>query len=171
MSDANAANLALLLLRVGAGVTLALHGYRHFFTGGRIAGTGRWFESIGMKPGRAHAVLASGTELVAGLGFAFGLLTTFDAAGCVGLMFVAAWTVHRFNGYPSAKDGWEYVSVLALLYVGVAMLGPGEWSLDDKLGIADKLDGYVGLAIGAGVGLLSAILLLAVFYRPPAKTA
>jgi putative oxidoreductase len=170
MTDANAVNLALLLLRVGAGVTLAIHGYFHFFKGGRIAGTGRWFESIGMKPGKAHAILASATELVAGLGLALGLLTTLDAAGFVGLMFVAAWTVHRFNGYRSAKDGWEYVSILGLLAVGVAILGPGEWSLDDKLGIADKLDGYVGLAISAGGGLAAAIALLLVFYRPPAKT-
>jgi putative oxidoreductase len=49
------------------------------------------------------------------------------------------------------------------------MIGPGQWSLDDKLGIADDLDGWTGLLISAGGGLLAAIGLLAVFYRPPAK--
>jgi len=31
--------------------TLYEVGYNHFFRGGRIAGTGRWFDSLGMKPG------------------------------------------------------------------------------------------------------------------------
>jgi len=58
---------ALLLLRVTVGVTLAAHGYNKFFGGGRIAGTARWFESIGMRPGRRHAILAASGEIAAGL--------------------------------------------------------------------------------------------------------
>jgi putative oxidoreductase len=170
MNDLDSINLGLLLLRVGAGITMFLHGYFHFFAGGRIAGTGRWFDSIGMKPGRMHALLASTTELVVGAMLAFGFLTTFAAAGYVGLLFVAAWTVHRYNGYRSVKDGWEYVSVLALLAVGVAVIGPGEWSIDDALGIAEDLNGLVGLIISVGGGLAAAIGLLAVYYRPPART-
>lgn len=172
MSDANdAVNLALLLFRVCAGLTMAMHGYNHFFGGGRIPGTGRWFESLGMKPGRFHAILASTTEIVAGLGLALGLLTTFDAAGFVGLLFVAIWTLHRFNGFFVLKEGWEYVTFLAVSTVCMAMIGPGEWSLDDKLGIADKFDGWVALGIAGGGGMLAAIALLVVFYRPPAKSA
>ena len=38
------------------------------------------------------------------------------------------------------------------------------------IGIDDALDGYVGLAISAGGGLVAALALLAVFYRPPAST-
>lgn len=171
MNDADAVNFALLAMRVCLGLSMAMHGYGHFFRGGRIAGAGRWFESLGMKPGVAHAWLASITEFIAGFGFALGLFTTLDAAGFVGLLFVAVWTVHRFNGFFVLKEGWEYVTVLMVAAVGIAMIGPGEWSLDDKLGIADKLDGWVALAVGGGGGLAAAILLLLVFYRPPAKTA
>jgi putative oxidoreductase len=81
------------------------------------------------------------------------------------------WTVHRFNGFFIIKEGWEYVTVLMVMAVSVAMIGPGEWSLDDKLGIAEKLDGWVGLAVGGGGGLLAAAGLLVMFYRPPAKAA
>jgi putative oxidoreductase len=169
VNDVDAFNLALLLLRVCAGLTLAAHGYNHLFRGGRVAGTGRWFESLGMKPGKLHAMLASVTELAAGFGFAAGLLTPLCAAGFVGCLFVAVWTVHRFNGFFIIKEGWEYVTVLMVLAVSVSMIGPGQWSLDDKLGIADDLDGWTGLLISAGGGLLAAIGLLAVFYRPPAK--
>jgi putative oxidoreductase len=169
VNDVDAINLALLLLRVSAGLTMFMHGYNHFFGGGRIPGTGRWFESLGMKPGRFHAILASTTEIVAGLGFAAGLFTTFCAAGFVGLLFVAIWTLHRFNGFFVLKEGWEYVTLLAILAVCVAMIGPGEWSLDNALDLADKFDGWVGLAVGGGLGMASAIGLLVVFYRPPAK--
>ena len=36
-------DLALTILRVSLGLTLAAHGYNKFFKGGKIEGTGRWF--------------------------------------------------------------------------------------------------------------------------------
>lgn len=164
----DAANAGLLLLRVGVGVTLAAHGYFKFFKGGRLPGTARWFDGMGMRPGRVHAPLAAGTEMGAGLAFAAGLLTPLAAAGMVGLMVVAAWTVHRTNGFFIVAEGWEYNFVLALVAVSVATIGPGEWSLDDALGIATDLDGPVGFGLAAGLGLAAAVGLLAACYRPPA---
>ena len=76
-------NLAMLILRVSFGLTLAAHGYAKVFQGGRLPGTARWFDSIGMRPGAVHARLAAGTEILAGLGLAAGLLTSFSAAGFV----------------------------------------------------------------------------------------
>jgi putative oxidoreductase len=66
VSDADAVDLALLLLRCGAGAVMLAHGLNHVFGGGKIAGTARWFESLGMRPGSLHAWLASGTEVGAG---------------------------------------------------------------------------------------------------------
>jgi len=169
MEFANEINLALLLLRVGLGATMAAHGYGKFFTGGRIAGTAGWFDSMGMKPGKVHAVLAAGGEVLAGLFLAFGLLTPFAALGFVGLMTVAWWTVHRDNGFFIIKEGWEYVFVLGLVAVCIAIIGPGEWSVDHAIGIANNLDGWPGFAISAGGGIAAAAGLLAAFFRPPAK--
>ncbi len=107
-------DVGLLILRLVLGVTLAAHGYNKFFGGGRIPGTARWFESIGMKPGKFHATVAATTEIAAGLGLAAGLLTPIPAAGFVSLMLVAAWTVHRHNGFFIVKEGWEYNLVLAI---------------------------------------------------------
>ena len=163
-------NLALLILRIGLGLTMAAHGYGKFFTGGRIAGTAGWFDSMGMRPGRVHALLAASGEVAAGLFFAAGLLTSFAALGFVGLMAVAWYTVHRDSGFFIIKEGWEYVFVLGLVASMVAMIGPGEWSLDAALGIDDDLDGWVGLIISAGGGLLAAAGLLGAFYRPPAES-
>lgn len=161
-------NLALVILRVSFGLTMAAHGYAKVFQGGRLAGTAGWFDSIGMKPGALHARLAAGTEILAGLGLAVGLLTTFSATGFVGVMLVAGYTVHRQNGFFIVKDGWEYNFILAIGAVGIAMLGPGEWSLDNAIGIDDDLDGWLGLIIAAGGGVAAGIGQLALFFRPPA---
>jgi putative oxidoreductase len=161
-------NLGLALLRVAFGLTLCAHGYGKFFQGGRIPGTGRWFDSIGMKPGLLHARLAATTEVSAGLGLAVGLLTPFAAMAMVAVMLVAAWTVHKEHGFFIVRSGWEYNFILAVGAIVVATLGPGEWSLDHALDIADDLDGYTGLLISAVGGVAAGATQLAVFFRPPA---
>jgi putative oxidoreductase len=162
-------DVGLLILRLVLGLTLAAHGLNKFFGGGRIAGTAGWFESIGMKPGKFHATLAATTETAAGLGLAAGLLTPIPAAGFVSLMIVAAWTVHRANGFFIVKEGWEYNLVLALSAVVVATLGAGKLSLDYLIFGKNWFDGWHGLAISLGLGLAGAIGQLLIFYRPPAK--
>lgn len=164
-------DVGLLILRLVLGVTLAAHGYNKFFGGGRIPGTARWFESIGMKPGKFHATVAASTEMAAGLGLAAGLLTPIPAAGFVALMVVAAWTVHRANGFFIVKEGWEYNLILAVSAIAVATVGAGRYSLDWLIFGKNWCDGWQGLAISAGLGLAGAIGQLAIFYRPPAKQA
>lgn len=164
-------DVGLLILRLVLGVTLAAHGYNKFFGGGRIPGTARWFESIGMKPGKFHATVAATTEMAAGLGLAAGLLTPIPAAGFVSLMLVAAWTVHRANGFFIVKEGWEYNLVLAVSAVVVATLGAGKISLDHVVFGQNWMDGWQGLLISVVLGLAGAIGQLVIFYRPPAKQA
>jgi putative oxidoreductase len=165
-------DLGLLILRLVLGVTLALHGFNKFFGGGRIPGTARWFESIGMKPGKFHATVAATTEVSAGLGLAAGLLTPIPAAGFVSLMLVAAWTVHRPNGFFIVKEGWEYNLVLAVSAVAVATIGPGKLSLDYLIfGENYWLRGWAGLLLSVLLGLAGAIGQLVIFYRPPVKQA
>ncbi|OBA82016.1 DoxX family protein [Mycobacterium sp. 1164966.3] len=165
-------DVGLLILRLVLGLTLAAHGLNKFFGGGRIPGTARWFESIGMRPGKFHAVVAASTETAAGLGLAAGLLTPIPAAGFVSLMLVAAWTVHRPNGFFIVKEGWEYNLVLAVTAVVVATLGPGRLSLDRLLfGDGLWLTGWKGLLLAVGLGLAGAVGQLVIFYRPPVKEA
>src|SRR5947209_14750444 len=99
MSDHDAVNLALLIFRLAVAVVFLAHGIRHIFGGGKIAGTGRWFESLGMRPGVVHAWVASLTEVGAGVLLVLGLLTPVAAAGVTGTMLVA-WIPHRLkNGF------------------------------------------------------------------------
>ncbi|MBV9320788.1 MAG: DoxX family protein, partial [Mycobacterium sp.] len=159
-------NVGLLILRLVLGLTLAAHGYNKFFGGGRIPGTARWFESLGMKPGKFHATVAATTEMSAGLGLAAGLLTPIPAAGFVSLMLVAAWTVHRPNGFFIVKEGWEYNLVLAASAVVLATLGAGKYSLDWLIFGHNWFDGWAGLLISLLLGLAGAIGQLLIFYRP-----
>jgi putative oxidoreductase len=88
-------------------------------------------------------------------------------------MFVAAWTVHRPNGFFIVKEGWEYNLILAVSAVAVATIGPGKFSLDYALfrtsSLYDYLHGWWGLLISAGLGLAGGIGQLVIFWRPPAK--
>ncbi len=158
-------DLALTILRVATGITMAAHGANKIKGG--LDGVAGWFDSMGMRPGKMHARFAAFGEVLAGLFLAAGLLTSFACLGFVGLMTVAAVTVHIEKGFFILDEGWEYVFILGVIAVAIALLGPGGWSLDRALGIDDDLDGFVGLAIAAGGGLLAAGGLLGVFYRPP----
>lgn len=165
LPTADQLDLGLLVLRVVVGPVFAFHGFAKIFRGGRLAGTAGWFDSIGMRPGHLHARLAAAGELATGACLTLGLLTSFAGLGLVALMSVAAWTVHKGNGLLVTKDGWEYNLVLAAVGIAVATIGPGEWSLDDALGI--DLNGPTGFLISLGGGIAAAAGLLAVCHRPP----
>jgi putative oxidoreductase len=107
-------------------------------------------------------------EIGAGLSLTLGLLTSLGAAGLIALMAVAFWTVHRRAGFwitSRPDEGWEYVFVLSAAAWALALLGSGEWALDQALGIGDNLDGCVGALIATG-GIAAAAAQLAVFFRP-----
>ena len=167
-----AINLALLILRVMLGVIMLAHGVNHIIGGGKIEGTAGWFASLGMKPGIFHAWLASITEVGAGILLVAGLLTPLAAAGVIGVMVVALITNHIGNGFFIFRPGEGYEYVLSLIAFGfvAALLGPGEWSLDnafDLMGLAGWSGGLIALVAGVG----GALALLIGFWRPEKKPA
>ena len=160
-------DVALMILRAGLGMMIFVHGYNKAFRGGRIAGTGRWFQSMGMRPGKVHAALAASAEMGVGVLLVVGLITPVAAAGLIGLMVVAFWTVHRDKGFMITGEGWEYVALIAVMSLVCAMLGPGAISLDAELEIAHRLNGSTGLGIALLLGLGAGAAQLLFFYRPP----
>lgn len=167
--DIDAINLALLVLRCGVGAVMLAHGINHIFRGGKIEGTGRWFESLGMKPGVLHAWFASLAEVGGGAMLVLGLVTPLAASAVVGTMLVAWITNHRGNGFFIFRpgEGWEYVMTLTLVGFSIAILGAGEWSLDEALDLREDLVGVTGLVIALVAGVGGAVALLAGFWRPP----
>jgi len=154
-------DLALLVLRVGVGVPLALHGAQKllgWFGGGGLTATARWFEGLGFGRGRAAAVLAGAGELLGGLGLAVGLLTPLAAAAVAGTMTTAAFVNNAEHGFWSVDKGWELNGYLIVVATALAVAGPGALSLDEALGTASLLGlplaGATGAAaVAAGVML------------------
>jgi putative oxidoreductase len=159
---------ALLIGRLILALVFLAHGIRHIFGGGKIAGTARWFESLGMRPGIVHAWFASLTEVGAGVLLILGLLTPLACAGVVGVMLVAWITNHWKNGFFIfyKGEGYEYVMTLTMVGILVGTLGPGTWSIDGHVSALTKLWGWPGFAIAFGGGALGCALLLATSWRP-----
>jgi putative oxidoreductase len=162
----NNVDIAALVLRLVVGGTMMAHGWNHAFGGGKLPGTARWFESIGIRPGRVHALFATVTELGAGLLLVVGLLTPLAAAGVVGTMVVALVANHLKNGFFIFRpgEGYEYVLMITLVSCAIGALGAGGWSLDRVAGFS--VDGWAGLAIAALAGTGGGGLLLATCWRP-----
>jgi len=159
-------DIAALLLRAVLGITMLAHGWNHAFGGGKIAGTTRWFASIGMRPAWVHAYVATLTEIGSGVLLLLGLLTPLAAAGVLGTMLVALVTAHLKNGFFIFRPGQGYEYVLMICVVGVALAGTGGgWlSLDHALGY--PISGWVSYLVCVGAGGIGAALTLATSWRP-----
>jgi putative oxidoreductase len=155
---------AVALLRLVVGLTLVAHGYNHLWGRGGLAGTTRWFGSLGLRPPKLHAVLSGAGELGAGSALVIGLLTPMAAAFVVGAMVIAGVTAHRRNGFFIFKDGYEYVLMISVVCAVIGLLGPGTASVDRLLGI--DVAGVIGLVIVVGLGVLGAAVLLVATWRP-----
>jgi putative oxidoreductase len=166
----NAQAAALLLVRLVIGATMIAHGYNHWRGGGKIAGTARWFAGLGLRYGTLQAWLSVITEIGAGMLLIAGLLTPLACAAVISVMLVAGLLAHRPNGFFVFKDGYEYVLVLSVAALALAMLGPGRLSADAAAGLS--ITGWAGGGIALGVAVVATAGLLATFWRPqPVKAS
>jgi putative oxidoreductase len=129
-------DLALLVLRLAVGLFFVGHGAQKLwgsFGGHGLDGTGQFFESLGIRPGRRNALAAGVSEFWGGVLLALGLLTPLGAVLIISVMTVAIITVHYKNGPWVSEGGYEYNLVLAATAFVVAA-APGGWSLDAAFG-------------------------------------
>lgn len=156
-------DVALLVLRVVAGVLFAGHGAQKlfgWFGGGGLAQTAESFESLGLRPGRVHARAAGFNEFAGGLLLAAGLLTPLAAALIIATMTAAVITVHAKNGPWASNQGWELNALYATIGFAVAGIGAGQASLDNALGLDLAGIGWALAALAAGLlGGFSAVAL------------
>src|SRR5580704_1750225 len=165
----NAQVVALLAVRVAVGVVMIAHGCNHWRGGGRIAGTARWFAGLGLRHGTLQAWLSVVTQIGAGTLLILGLLTPLACAAVISVMLIAGLLAHRPNGFFVFKDGYEYVLVLSVVSLALAVLGPGRFSLDNAFG--NEITGWAGGGIALGVAIIATAGMLVTFWRPqPKKT-
>jgi len=130
--------LGLLVLRIVVGALFVGHGAQKlfgFFGGHGLDGTGAFFESLGLRPGRMMALAAGLAELTGGALFGLGLLTPLAATLLIAVMVTAIATVHGRNGIWVTDGGVEYNLVLGSIAFAVTSIGAGKWSLDHLLGL------------------------------------
>ncbi|MCW2923098.1 MAG: oxidoreductase [Thermoleophilia bacterium] len=163
-------DLALLILRLVFGLSLAAHGAQKVFgwwDGPGLAGFTGWLASMGVRGPRIASTLGALSELVGGLLFAAGLLTPLAALLIVSVMGTAIAYVHLKAGYWLTGNGYEYNLAIIAVAVAVAISGPGEWSVDDALDIAADTSGWAW-GLGALVlGLFAAAVNAASRQAPP----
>lgn len=152
--------LGLLVLRVVVGLLFVGHGTQKlfgWFGGHGIEGTAGFMDSLGMRPGRRHAVAAGLAETGGGLLLALGLLTPLAALMMISVMVVAVATVHYRNGVWNTSQGYELNLVYVVAAFAVTAIGAGDWSLDGVLGldIAGAAWGVVALVAGILGGLVA----------------
>ena len=148
-------SIGILILRLAAGLTLAAHGTQKlfgWFGGYGLTGTGGFLEQLGFVPGKRNALFAGVAEGVGGLLLALGFATPLAAAVIIAVMTVASLSVHLKHGFFNHNQGFEYTMMLAVIALSIAMIGPGQFSLDAVLGVH---------AAGAAWGVAAAALGLA----------
>src|SRR3954468_2484267 len=98
-------------LRFFIGPLLVGHGTQKlfgWFGGHGVEGTGGFFESLGLKPGRRHATAAGVAETAGGAMLVVGALTPVATAALSGTMITAIRKAHAANGVWSTQGGYEY---------------------------------------------------------------
>jgi putative oxidoreductase len=159
--------LFILVTRLLLGGLFFGHGAQKlfgWFGGYGPDGTGGFFESLGLRPGRQHAMAAGATEMSGGALLGLGLATPAAGAALTAVMTTAIRTVHQPNGPWITDNGWEYTAVVIAAALTVVEVGPGPVSLDAALGKERSGTGWALAALAAGIG--GSTLLLRDWERP-----
>jgi putative oxidoreductase len=146
--------LGITVFRAAIGAIFFAHGTQKlfgWFGGHGLEGTGKAFDSIGLKPGRRQALIAGASETGGGALLGLGLLTPVGAAAVIGVMNEAVRTVHIDKGFFVTNGGYEFNLILAASAFALADSGPGPWSLDHKLGLRMSGPLWALGALGAGL--------------------
>jgi len=138
-ADPRMVGLGLLTARVVLGLLMAAHGSQKlfgWFGGYGLNTTGEFFVQLGFRPGRLFAAAASTGEVASGLLVTLGFLGPVGPALMIAVMLVAAISVHWDHGLFATSNGIEVPLLYATGALGLALLGPGPYSLDALLGIS-----------------------------------
>lgn len=146
--------LGRTLLRLSLGGFFLGHGAQKLlglFGGHGLDGTGQFFESLGLRPGKTHAIAAGAAEAGGGALMVAGVATPLAASAITATMLTAINRVHLKNGPWATDNGYEYQVVLIAAAITLAEVGPGKLSLEGKLGTKMYGPAWALLALLGGV--------------------
>ncbi len=120
-------DLGLLLLRIVLGVAFIMHGIDKL---GDLSGTQQGFEQLGIPAASFMAPLVALTETIGGGLLIAGLLTPIAAIALTIDMAVAGLVVHADKGFFAQDGGYEFVLILGVASLALAVAGAGRLSAD-----------------------------------------
>jgi putative oxidoreductase len=156
-------DLGLMLLRMGLGALLIVHGLRTAF--GWWGGTGlNGYQQHLIELGFQHSTILTyasvGVQIGAGVLLVLGLFTPVAAAAAVGFLInalAAAVSAQPDSGYFPffLPDGHEFEVVLIVVAVALTLSGPGRYGLDAGRGWARRpfIGSIVALVLGIAGGV------------------
>jgi putative oxidoreductase len=143
-----------LLLRLVVGGYFFGHGTQKlfgWFGGHGLEGTGQFFENLGLRPGKRHALAAGAAEAGGGTLLVLGAATPVAASVLTATMLTAINRVHKKNGPWVTDGGFEYNLVLIAIVLALTETGPGAPSFDDAVGSQAHGSKWALLALLTGV--------------------
>jgi putative oxidoreductase len=157
-----ATDLGLLGMRLIAGGLMAGHGSQKLFGvfgGHGPDGTAGMMAAMGLQPAKTWAYIAGGSEFGSGLLTALGLVYPLAPMATFGPMITAWLTAHAGKPIWAMAGGAELPLVYMATAGGVALTGPGRYSLDELLGI--EIPTPVVALFGAGVvgGIVASMMM------------
>lgn len=121
-------SIGLTVLRIVLGVVFIAHGAQKFAQG--IPNVAEGFSGMGVPLAEVAAPLVAGLELVGGVLLVLGVATRVVGVLLAADMVVAGLLAHGSAGFFAQDGGFEYVLVLAVASLAVALTGAGRFSVD-----------------------------------------
>jgi putative oxidoreductase len=125
------ADLAPFLIRVVVGLIFLLHGYQKLENG--VGAVGGFLGGLGFPVPEAFAIILIFAEIVGGLMLIAGAFTYLAAKVLAFVALVAFLTVHVSHGFFVASGGYEFIILILVSTIAIAILGPGRWSVDKAM--------------------------------------
>ena len=125
-------DLGLLILRLVAGTTFAMHGGQKLFVYG-LAGITGGFTQMGVPLPAVTAPLVTFLELFGGIALVIGLLARLAGLGLACDMLGAILLVHLKNGF-FLPQGSEFALAMLAMSATLVLAGAGDFSLDGLIG-------------------------------------
>jgi putative oxidoreductase len=135
ISNSAPTDAGLLLIRAIVGVVFVFHGMQKLFglfDGPGLEGFADALEGMDVPLPMVSAVLAAVAEFGGGLAFIVGIGVRYAAAALVITMAVAILKVH-WGAFSAQANGMEYPLTLACVAAGIALTGPGRFSLEPMI--------------------------------------
>lgn len=122
-------DLALLVARIVAGVTLVAHGW-HRWQGTGLETQTQIIADAGLPSAYGLAVTTVGFEIIGGILLIFGLATPLVGLGMLVLNVAIILTTKADAGFYAHTDGWEYNAIMAIVGLLLLAFGSGRAGLD-----------------------------------------